>query len=174
LFEAIEDEAPPRAFLATVQLPEVTDEDAAASLAELTRLAKTLGLVVVGTDLQKRPHFDAAAYLGPGKVEELAARIAADVEEHPGRQVFVVVDHEITPSQARVLGKGVKAEVLDRTGLILEIFHRHARSREAKAQVEIVRLAYLAPRLREMKKGIGSRVGGGGKTKGAGELIDVF
>ena len=61
----------------------------------------------------------------------------------------VLVDHEITPSQARNLEKATGVEVLDRTAVILEIFRRHARSRAAKAQVEIVRLQYLVPRLRE-------------------------
>ena len=61
----------------------------------------------------------------------------------------MLVDHDITPSQARNLEKATGVEVLDRTAVILEIFHRHARSRAAKAQVEIVRLQYLAPRLRE-------------------------
>jgi GTP-binding protein HflX len=77
---------------------------------------------------------------------------------------FVIVDHEITPSQARNLERATGAEVLDRTGVIVDIFHRHARSREARLQVEIARLNYVAPRLREA---------GGGKErqrgKGAGE-----
>jgi GTP-binding protein HflX len=79
----------------------------------------------------------------------------------------VVVDHEITPSQARNLEKATGAEVLDRTGVIVEIFHRHARSREAKLQVEIARLSYVAPRLRET--GGGDRQRGGIGGKGAGE-----
>ncbi len=65
------------------------------------------------------------------------------------RPKFVVVDHEITPSQARNLEAATGAGVLDRTGVIVEIFHRHARSREARLQVELARLAYVAPRLRE-------------------------
>jgi GTP-binding protein HflX len=64
----------------------------------------------------------------------------------------VFVDHEISPSQARNLEKEVGAEVSDRTMVILEIFHRHARSRAARAQVEIARLGYMAPRLREAAK----------------------
>jgi GTP-binding protein HflX len=76
----------------------------------------------------------------------------------------VVVDHEISPSQARNLERATGAKVIDRTGVIVDIFHRHARSREAQLQVEIARLNYVAPRLRES---------GGGKErqrgKGAGE-----
>jgi GTP-binding protein HflX len=81
-----------------------------------------------------------------------------------GRASVIVVDHEITPSQARNLERATGARVLDRTGVIVDIFHRHARSREARLQVEIARLNYVAPRLREA---------GGGKErqrgKGAGE-----
>lgn len=65
------------------------------------------------------------------------------------RPRLVVVDHELTPSQARNLERATGAAVLDRTGVIVEIFHRHARSREARLQVELARLAYVAPRLRE-------------------------
>src|SRR5262245_42546371 len=79
-----------------------------------------------------------------------------------------LVYHEITPSQARNLEKATGAVVMDRTAVILEIFHRHARSRAAKAQVEIVRLQYMAPRLREQGKGADRQRGGIG-GKGAGE-----
>jgi GTP-binding protein HflX len=80
------------------------------------------------------------------------------------------LDHEVSPSQARNLQVATSAHtVLDRTALILEIFHRHARSRQAKLQVELVRLAYMAPRLRESQKGGGDRQRGGIGGKGAGE-----
>jgi len=69
--------------------------------------------------------------------------------DQPRRPRHVIVDHEITPSQARNLEKATGATVLDRTGVIVEIFHRHARSREARLQVELARLAYVSPRLRE-------------------------
>ncbi len=74
---------------------------------------------------------------------------------------FVIVDHEISPSQARNLERATGAQVLDRTGVIVEIFHRHAHSREAKLQVEIARLKYVSPRLRESS-------GGGGRQQGPG------
>ena len=80
----------------------------------------------------------------------------------------VLVDHDISPSQARNLERATEAEVLDRTAVILAIFHRHARTREARLQVEIARLGYLAPRLRESGGG-GDRVRGGVGGKGAGE-----
>jgi GTP-binding protein HflX len=79
-----------------------------------------------------------------------------------------LVDHDISPSQARNLEKATGAEVMDRTAVILEIFRRHARSRVAKAQVEIVRLQYMAPRMRETGAGKDRQRGGIG-GKGAGE-----
>jgi GTPase len=91
------------------------------------------------------------------------------------RADFVLVDHEISPSQARNLENEIGCDVMDRTMVILEIFHRHARSNAARAQVEIARLRYLAPRLREAAKLAGpqgrqrSGVGGRGAGEGAGE-----
>jgi GTP-binding protein HflX len=73
--------------------------------------------------------------------------------ETPARPDFVIVDHEISPGQARNLERATGAQVLDRTGVIVEIFHRHARSREAKLQVEMARLKYVSPRLRESSGG---------------------
>jgi GTPase len=92
---------------------------------------------------------------------------AADGEAR-GDARFVVVDHDLSPTQMRNLERASGAEVLDRTTVILEIFHRHARSREAKLQVEIARLGYSAPRLRESGGG-GDRVRGGVGGKGSGE-----
>ena len=76
----------------------------------------------------------------------------------------MIVDHEISPSQARNLERATGAQVLDRTGVIVEIFHRHAHSREARLQVEIARLKYVAPRLRESW-----RAASGSRGSGAGE-----
>src|SRR5262249_31502075 len=155
-------EAPRRAALVAVQLPGVTSEDLARSLVELARLAQTLGLVVAGEPVtQRRDGLDPGAVVGAGKIEELKILVEG------GAVDLLLVDHEIGPSQARNLEKATGAEVLDRTALILEIFRRHARSRAARAQVEIVRLKYLAPRLREQGKG--DRQRGGIGAKGAGE-----
>ncbi len=90
--------------------------------------------------------------------EPVPVEPALDIAAKPD---FVIVDHEISPSQIRNLEKATGAKVLDRTGVIMEIFHRHAHSREAKLQVEIARLKYIAPRLRES-------VSGGGRQQGAG------
>jgi GTP-binding protein HflX len=97
-------------------------------------------------------------------VERDPIDIAKGEEEKSDRPTVVVVDHEITPSQARNLERATGARVLDRTGVIVDIFHRHARSREARIQVEIARLNYVAPRMRESTGGKERQRG-----KGAGE-----
>ncbi len=171
---------------AAVQLPGVSDEEFEASLAELRELAKTLGFKVAHTFVQKRTGFDRAAYMGIGKREEIRHYVnnlpgdpasLGSIEFDPDAPVsdvpidVIFVDHEITPSQARNLEKEVGCQVMDRTMVILEIFHRNARSPAARAQVEIARLGYLAPRLREAAKLAGpqgrQRSGTGGR--GAGE-----
>ena len=170
------------AVMAAVQLPDVSDVEFEASLAELRDLAKTLGYEITATFTQKRSNFDATAYLGTGKREEIRAFVNAGMPEperilhdasdpEAGKIEAVFVDHEISPSQARNLENEVGCEVMDRTMVILEIFQRHASSRAARAQVEIARLAYMAPRLREAAKLAGpqgrQRSGTGGR--GAGE-----
>jgi GTP-binding protein HflX len=188
------------AVLVGIQLPGVSDDDHAASLAELGRLVKTLGYEVSGTVEQRREALAAQAVVGEGKLKELAAltggrgfvpssapertnkareRFAAesagevepedsdsdDAERLPS---MIVVDHEITPTQSRNLERATGASVLDRSGVIVEIFHRHAKSREAKLQVEIARLKYLAPRLRESSNN--ERQGFRGASESALEL----
>lgn len=161
-------EKPVYAIAAAVQLPSVSDSEFEASLAELRELAKTLGYTVVRTFIQKRAGFDTTGYLGVGKRQEIEHYVNHEAEcEIEG----ILVDHEISPSQARNLEKETGCAVMDRTMVILEIFHNNARSRAAKAQVEIARLGYMAPRLREMAKLAGpqgrQRSGVGGR--GAGE-----
>jgi len=159
---------PKRALATAVQLPGVSDAEFEASLSELRQLAKTLGFEVVGTFTQKRAGFDQTAYFGTGKRQELRS-LAEDAD-------VILVDHEISPSQARNLEKETDCEVMDRTMVILEIFHRHARSSAARAQVEIARLGYMAPRMREAAKLAGpqgrgrSGVGGRGASESRTEL----
>jgi GTP-binding protein HflX len=161
-----------RAIVAAVQLPSVSDLEFDASLTELRQLAKTLGFEVVGRFTQKRASFDSAAYLGSGKREELRELVGNKLESVD----IVLLDHEVSPSQTFNLEKELGCEVMDRTMVILEIFHRHARSRLARAQVEIARLGYMAPRLREAAKQAGpkdrARSGTGGRSGGEshGEL----
>jgi len=159
-----------RAVVAAVQKSSVSDAEFEASLTELRQLAKTLGYGVAGTFTQKRAGFDATAYFGTGKREELKKEILEN------RADIILIDHEISPSQAFNLEKEAGCEVMDRTMVILEIFHRHASSRFARAQVEIARLGYMAPRLREAAKQAGpkdrARSGTGGRSGGEshGEL----
>jgi GTP-binding protein HflX len=161
---------PKRALIAAVQRPNVSDAEVEASLVELRQLAKTLGFEVVGMSTQKRASFDSAGYLGAGKRKELREQVLQE------RADVVLVDHDISPSQSHTLEKEAGCEVMDRTMVILEIFHRHARSRAARAQVEIARLGYMAPRLREAAKLAGpkdrARSGTGGRSGGEshGEL----
>jgi len=161
-------EKPRYAVVAAVQLPNVSDIEFEASLTELRELAKTLGFVVVRTFIQKRTGFDRTAYLGIGKRQEIHHYVNNEAECEIDA---ILVDHEISPSQARNLEMEVGCEVMDRTMVILEIFHNNARSRAARAQVEIARLGYMAPRLREAAKLAGpqgrQRSGVGGR--GAGE-----
>lgn len=157
----------PRALIIAVQLDNVSDVEFDSSLAELGDLAKTLGLQVVGKFTQKRSSFDSTAYMGVGKREE----IRQFLEDQQADEVeFILVDHEISPSQALNLENEVGCEVMDRTVVILEIFHRNARSHAARVQVEIARLTYMAPRLREAAKRAGplgrQRSGTGGRGTG--------
>ena len=181
----------PLAVLVGIQTPDVDDVAHEASLEELGRLVKTLGYEVVDTVSQKREGTGAGLLLGSGKLAELAAltggtgvigsmappktskarqrfegAAAAKEPDEPGlgtarKPGFVIVDHELSPSQIRNLERATGAEVLDRTGVIVEIFHRHANTREAKLQVEMARLKYVAPRMRESSAGGGRQQGPG-------------
>ncbi|MDR3762866.1 MAG: GTPase HflX [Acidobacteriota bacterium] len=132
------------------------------SLAELRELATSAGAEVVGEVLQRRDRPEASTLIGRGKVEEVAAAskmVEADL---------MIFDHELTASQARNLEREVGCRVLDRTQLILDIFARHARTREGQLQVELAQLEYMLPRL--AGRGIEmSQLGGGIGTRGPGE-----
>jgi GTP-binding protein HflX len=210
-------EVRPTAVVVAVQLPNVTDGELASSIAELERLAKTLGLDPIGRVTQRRARLAPGVVLGEGKLEELASwtggsgevptyesvaarrrRLAAEAdaeldaeaaeadagadadEPEPGdadvgeaatptrKAEVVLVDHDLTPTQHHNLERATGVDVLDRSSVIIEIFHRHAKTREARLQVELARLRYLAPRLRASSGG-GDRVRGGIGGKGAGE-----
>jgi len=169
LYDTTTDSLPTLVVLVGVQLPDVSDAEFADSLAELGRLAKTLGHEVRGQVTQRRSAIDHVAFLGPGKLGELKQLIEEGRRAEPERAWLVLLDDEVTPTRTRNVAEATGASVLDRTALILEIFHRHATSRAARAQVEIVRLAYLAPRQREARKGSGERQQGGLRGRGAGE-----
>jgi GTP-binding protein HflX len=167
-----------RALIVAVQLDTVSDVEFESSIAELGDLAKTLGLQVVGQFTQKRSSFDSTAYVGVGKREEIRQFLEGQQESlsqdgslaATDEVECILVDHEISPSQALNLENEVDCEVMDRTVVILEIFHRNASSHASRVQVEIARLTYMAPRLREAAKRAGSsgrqRSGTGGRGTG--------
>lgn len=132
------------------------------SLAELRELTSSAGATVVGEVLQRRDRPDPATLIGRGKVEEIAG---AAKMSNAG---VVIFDHDLSPSQLRNLEREIDARIIDRTQLILDIFARHARTREGQLQVELAQLKYLLPRL--AGRGIEmSQLGGGIGTRGPGE-----
>lgn len=151
--EIIEDDSE-RAILVGIESQESIDE--------LAELAKACNVKVVYEVLQKKAVIDNAFYVGSGKVSEIAL-----LRQSYNANV-IIFDDELSASQVRNLEENVGAKVIDRTTLILEIFARRAKSREAKIQVELAQLKYRLPRL----SGLGtvlSRTGGGIGTRGPGE-----
>jgi len=134
-------------------------------LKELAKLTGGKGVVPSGATARKskaRARWPAAE--GEDDEETADDDAGAEGDGDPNRATVVIVDHEISPSQARNLERATGARVLDRTGVIVDIFHRHAKSREARVQVEIARLNYVAPRMRESTGGSERQRG-----KGSGE-----
>jgi len=136
--------------------------DTEESLAEFRELVSSAGGLVVAEVLQRRPRPDPATLIGSGKVEEIAG-VAASAEAD-----LVLFDHDLSPTQLRNLEAALPCRVLDRTQLILDIFARHARTREGQLQVELAQLEYLLPRLAGRGKTM-SQLGGGIGTRGPGE-----
>ena len=126
---------------ASMDAAERSDE---ASMDELWRLTETAGAEPVCTVLQNRDKPDPHSFLGLGKVQELKEAV-----QNEGCDL-VVFDNDLTPSQARVLEEAMGVRVLDRTGLILDIFAQRARTREGKLQVELAQYRYILPRLTGM------------------------
>ncbi len=130
------------------------------SLDELALLADTAGLEVVGRLQQRIKQPTPRYYIGPGKVEEIALlkpELKYDV---------VIFDDELSPSQTRNLEETLQTQVLDRTGLILDIFASHARTREGRIQVELAQYKYLLPRLRRQWLHLERQGGSGGTSAG--------
>ena len=136
--------------------------DAEESLAEFRELVASAGGVVAAELLQRRARPDPATLVGSGKVEEIAG-VAASTEAD-----LVLFDHDLSPTQLRNLEAALPCRVLDRTQLILDIFARHARTREGQLQVELAQLEYMLPRLTGRGKSM-SQLGGGIGTRGPGE-----
>ena len=127
--------------------PSIPEFDAEESLAELRTLAGSAGAKVVGEILQRRDRPDPATLIGAGKLEEIAGA-AASVNAD-----LLLFDHDLTASQQRNIERIVQRRVIDRTQLILDIFARHARTREGQLQVELAQLQYMLPRLAGTRRG---------------------
>ncbi|MGK0250549.1 MAG: GTP-binding protein HflX [Oleispira sp.] len=175
------------ALLISICTPQFKGDEAKDSLAELARLVTTLGFKVVGTQSQKQTSTQRVNVLGSGKLVEIAhltgnKGLVEEAEESdfidetsfadiPSENLpfscadVVVFDCDLSPSQLRNVENQLGVQVYDRTGIIIEIFSRHARTRTARLQVEMARLNYVAPRLRESTIGDNERQMG----KGAGE-----
>ena len=152
-----------RAIVVGVSLPSDDLSTIEDDLRELTGLLETLGVEVAGHVLQKRQKLTAKCLIGPGKVEEVR-----ELSEALGCKI-IVFDHQLTPPQIRNLEKMTCCEILDRTGVILEIFARHAQTSLAKTQVEIARLEYLLPRMTGAWTHLQRQTGGGVRARGMGE-----
>ena len=150
-----------KAILVGVLLPE-GDFNPDDPLDEIRGLAKTAGLVVAGTMLQKRRDVDIATYIGSGKVEELKELVEAHEAD------LVVFDNDLGPAQTRNLEKALGVKVIDRTEVILDIFATRARTHEAHLQVELAQLEYALPRLKRLWTHL-SRYKGGIGVRGPGE-----
>lgn len=153
----VQEAAPERAILVGLENDAGYD-----TLAELGELAATAGAVVVGRATQRKREIDNATYIGSGKAEELsltASALEADL---------LIFDDELSPVQARNLEAVTGVRVIDRTALILDIFARHAKSREGKLQVELAQLKYELPRIFGQGKVL-SRQGAGTIARGPGE-----
>jgi len=136
--------------------------DAEESLAEFRELVSSAGAEIAAELLQRRPKPDPATLIGAGKVEEIAG-VAASTQAD-----LILFDHDLSPTQLRNLDAALPCRVLDRTQLILDIFARHARTREGQLQVELAQLEYMLPRLTGRGKAM-SQLGGGIGTRGPGE-----
>src|SRR5882757_3706700 len=137
------------------------------SLAELVELARSAGAEVAGTMYQVRESADPATLVGRGKLDEIRAEATAH------KAPLIIFDSNLSPVQQRNIEEATECRVIDRTQLILDIFARHARSREGQLQVELAQLNYMLPRL--TGKGtamsrLGGKSGGGGAGGGAGRI----
>src|SRR3954449_9681320 len=150
---------PERGFVLAVLGQGVDSDD---ELAELEELARTAGVEPVARLVQHRSSPDPRSYVGKGKLNELK-----QAYNDAGAEVLLV-DDELSPSQQRLLENELKARVVDRTLLILDIFAQHAVSAEGKLQVELAQLEYILPRMRGMWQHL-ERLGGGVGTRGPGE-----
>jgi GTP-binding protein HflX len=151
-----------RAILVALITGDYSKEQVEEHLGELELLADTAGADVVFKITQDRNRPDPATFIGKGKAEEIAQLIELnDIQ-------LVIFDDDLNPTQVRNLEKMLERKILDRSGLILDIFASHAKTREAKTQVELAQLQYMLPRLSRAWTHLSKQYGGIG-TKGPGE-----
>ncbi len=153
------------ALLVAVQFQDSTDEQIQIQLDELELLAETAGAVSEDRIIQKRSKIDAATFIGKGKIATIIDQ-ANELKLH-----LIIFNDELSPTQIKNIQKlaGESIKILDRTGLILDIFDNHARSREAKAQIKLARLEYMLPRLTRLWTHLERQMGGVGTRGGPGE-----
>lgn len=149
-----------RAILVSVE--ENPQDDTEECLEELAELVKTAGAIVVGKMVQKRERIHPGTYIGKGKIEELRAYI------DEMNATSVICDDELSPAQLKNLEEALDVKVIDRTVMILDIFAKHATTREGNIQVELAQLRYRSTRLVGLRSSL-SRLGGGIGTRGPGE-----
>ena len=136
--------------------------DLDARRAEFEELARSAGAAIATTLVQRRQRADPSTLVGPGKLDEIVAVVAST------NASLVLFDHDLTPSQLRNIESRLTCHVIDRSQLILDIFARHARTREGQLQVELAQLQYRLPRLAKRGRAM-SQLGGGIGTRGPGE-----
>lgn len=151
-----------RAVLAGIWNPDLLKEQVEEHIDELAFLASTAGASTVARVMQSLDKPKVSTFLGKGKLDELKEVVA----EHAA--TVVVFDDELSPTQLRNIEKRLEMNVIDRTGLILQIFSQHARTAQSRTQVDLAKLDYTLPRLRRMWTHLGRERGGIG-MKGAGE-----
>ena len=151
-----------RAILVAVKLPHIDGWPPEDTLSELSLLADTAGADVLDSIIQARKQPHPATFIGEGKAEQVAQRVQ-DLDAN-----LVIFDDDLSPAQARNLERIIGVKIVDRSGLILDIFARRAKTREAKTQVELAQLEYLLPRLTRHWTHLSRQEGGIG-TRGPGE-----
>lgn len=156
------------AFLVALVRQGEKQEESDATLAELERLADTAGIDILGSYTQKRNFPERSTFFGKGFLEEIKQKMLQAKAE------FLIVNEELSPIQGRNIEKLFDIEVIDRTEVILSIFHDHAKTGEAKLQVRLAELQYQLPRLRKLwghfdKERGSARSAGGSASRGMGE-----
>jgi len=162
LYDSAEDKLVEKAVIVGVKIAPTSDFEFQESLDELSSLVTSAGAEVVAVVAQARKRINAAFFVGKGKVSEIQERI-----EETGANL-VVFDDELSPAQVRNLEKILEVKVIDRGALILDIFSKRAKTKEARVQVEMAQLEYTFPRLTRQWSHLSKQVGGIG-TKGPGE-----